>query len=161
MMSGPLRHMLGISWLLLAAIGCGTGHESGITSDMIHFDAGTAEGDVKRPVLVLSDTVWHIGTIAEGTRLDHDIQVTNAGDAPLVLADVSASCGCTIARDWPKAPLAPGASATIRVTYDSRGRSGDIDTEVAVVANTYPSTTKMKLVGRVLGPNDTQVILNP
>lgn len=158
MMVRRFRHIAGVAFLLLAAVGCDSRNDGAITSDMIHFDAGNDDG--KRPELVLSDTIWRIGTIAEGTRLEHAFEVTNAGDAPLVLADVSASCGCTIARDWPKSPLAPGAHATIRVAYDSRGRAGEIDSEVAVVANTYPSTTKLKLIGRVLGPDDTQVILN-
>lgn len=157
MMTGRFGHIVGLAWMMAAFWGCGPSDNQAITSDMIHFDA---DGEGKRPILEMSDTVWRLGAIAEGTILEHTFSVTNAGDAPLVLADVSASCGCTIARDWPKSPLAPGASASIRVSYDSRGRSGEIDSEIAVVANTYPSTTKMKLVGRVLGPNDTQVILN-
>ena len=139
-------------WGLLTA-GCGDEPSGEITSDMIHF------GDGKQPVIAFEALEWQIGNIAEGTTLNHTFAFSNTGNAPLVIADVSGSCGCTVARDWPRSPLAPGANAEIQVTYNSRGREGNIDSEIAVVANTYPSTTTLKLTGRVLGPDDTNVTL--
>lgn len=141
---------LGLGFLV---IGCGDKNSGEITSDMIHF------GDGKQPGIEFEEMEWQIGNIAEGTVLNHTFAFSNTGNAPLVIADVSGSCGCTVARDWPRTPIAPGEKAKIQVTYNSRGREGEIDSEIAVVANTYPSTTKLKLTGRVLGPEDTNVTL--
>lgn len=139
--------------LAVVMAGCDNKNSGEITADMIHF------GDGKQPGIAFEELEWEVGNIAEGTVLDHTFSFSNTGNAPLVIADVSGSCGCTVARDWPRNPIAPGENAEIQVTYNSRGREGDIDSEIAVVANTYPSTTKLKLTGRVLGPEDTNVTL--
>lgn len=147
------NRFLTVAGLVFIGLGCGDENASEITAEMIHF------GDGKQPGIEFEELEWQVGTIAEGTVLNHTFSFSNTGNAPLVLADVSGSCGCTVARDWPRNPIAPGENAEIQVTYNSRGREGDIDSEIAVVANTYPSTTKLKLTGRVLGPEDTNVTL--
>ena len=43
--------------------------------------------------------------------------------APLIISDAKGSCGCTVL-DHPKEPIAPGATASIDVTFDSKGRIG-------------------------------------
>ncbi|MGB1075044.1 MAG: DUF1573 domain-containing protein [Flavobacteriales bacterium] len=124
---------------------------------MIHFDA-INPSDAQRPEAFFPDPTWDLGTVAEGSTFDHFFVMKNTGNAPLVLADVSATCGCTVARNWPKTPIAPGEEIEIELTYDSRGRQGEIDSKVLVVANTYPSTTQLQLIGRVIGPEENHVI---
>ena len=42
---------------------------------------------------------------------------TNIGDAPLVIHQAVASCGCTVP-EYTKEPIQPGKKGTIKVTYN-------------------------------------------
>lgn len=58
------------------------------------------------------------GEIKQGKPVSVEFSFTNTGDKPLLIADVVPSCGCT-ASDYPKEPVAPGKSSTIKVTYNA------------------------------------------
>ena len=45
----------------------------------------------------------------------------NTGDAPLVIHQAIASCGCAVP-DYPKTPIKPGESGKITVTYNGAGK---------------------------------------
>ena len=49
------------------------------------------------------------------------LQLTNVGDAPLVIHQAIASCGCTVPT-YTKSPIAPGETGTIDVTYNGKGK---------------------------------------
>ena len=46
---------------------------------------------------------------------------TNIGDAPLVIHQAVASCGCTVP-EYTKEPIQPGKKGTIKVTYNGTGK---------------------------------------
>ncbi|MDR0891862.1 MAG: DUF1573 domain-containing protein [Mediterranea sp.] len=46
---------------------------------------------------------------------------TNIGDAPLVIHQAVASCGCTVP-EYTKEPVMPGKTGTIKVTYNGTGK---------------------------------------
>lgn len=58
------------------------------------------------------------GEIPQGKPVSVEFEFTNAGDAPLLIADVATSCGCT-ASDYSKEPIAQGKSSKIKVTYNA------------------------------------------
>jgi len=58
------------------------------------------------------------GEIPQGKPVSVEFAFTNTGDAPLLIADVATSCGCT-ASDYSKEPIASGASSKIKVTYNA------------------------------------------
>jgi hypothetical protein len=65
-----------------------------------------------------------------------EFKVTNTGNRPLILSDVSASCGCTMPQK-PEGPIAPGESDVIKVTFKSKpGQENEIKKTVTVTANT-------------------------
>lgn len=45
---------------------------------------------------------------------------TNVGDAPLIINQAVASCGCTVPT-YTKKPVAPGQTGTISVSYNGKG----------------------------------------
>ena len=47
--------------------------------------------------------------------------ITNSGDAPLVIHQAVASCGCTVP-EYTKEPIQPGKKGTIKVTYNGTGK---------------------------------------
>lgn len=66
----------------------------------------------------LKETSFDFGRIPQGKPVTHIFKVANTGTAPLVLEDVQASCGCTTP-EWSKDPIAPGATAEIKVGYNA------------------------------------------
>ena len=104
------------------------------------------------PKMEFTYTHLDLGTIVQGTKLDSMYEFKNSGGAPLVISEVRGSCGCTVSKDWPKEPVRPGATASIRVSFDSEGRTGRQDKTVTVVANTVPPSTVLTLTTEVVGP---------
>lgn len=46
---------------------------------------------------------------------------TNTGDAPLVIHQAIASCGCTVP-EFTEEPVLPGKTGIVKVTYDGTGK---------------------------------------
>lgn len=68
---------------------------------------------------------------------------TNKGTAPLIINQAFASCGCTIPT-FTKAPIKPGETGTIEVTYNGEGRyAGTFKKTITVRSN---SAAKKDLV---------------
>ncbi|MFR8552931.1 MAG: DUF1573 domain-containing protein [Bacteroides cellulosilyticus] len=46
---------------------------------------------------------------------------TNVGDAPLVIHQAVASCGCTVP-EYTQEPVLPGKTGTVKITYNGTGK---------------------------------------
>ena len=95
-----------------------------------------------------SDTVDY-GTIAKGSDGVRVFEFTNTGDAPLIITDVKSSCGCTVPKK-PDGPIAPGASSSIEVKYDTN-RVGPIRKTITVSSNASEPMVALKIKGEVQG----------
>lgn len=93
-----------------------------------------------------SDTVDY-GEVAKGADGVRVFEFTNTGDAPLIVTDVKSSCGCTVPKK-PDGPIAPGASSTIQVKYDTN-RVGPIRKTVTVYSNADEPIKALKIKGEV------------
>lgn len=88
------------------------------------------------------------GTIVAGADGKRVFEFTNTGKAPLVISNVSSSCGCTVP-SWTKDPVAPGAKGTIEVVYDTK-RVGPIRKSITVVSNAKDNEQKtLRIKGTV------------
>jgi hypothetical protein len=90
------------------------------------------------------------GIIDEGEIVKHAFKFTNTGKEPLVISNCKGSCGCTVPT-WPKEPIAPGATAEIKVEFNSKGKPGPQSKRVTVTANTNPTETFLEVAGEVKG----------
>lgn len=100
-----------------------------------------------------ANNTFKFGTIKEGEKVRHKFKFKNSGTKPLSIADAKASCGCTVPQ-WPKEPIAPGATSTIDVEFDSKGKVGSQTKTVTVTANTNPAQTILTISGEVIAdPN--------
>jgi hypothetical protein len=88
------------------------------------------------------------GKIAKGSDGVRVFEFTNTGDKPLIITDVKSSCGCTVPKK-PDGPVAPGASSTIQVKYDTN-RVGPIRKTVTVYSNAEEAIKALKIKGEVL-----------
>mgnify|MGYP001078726148 FL=1 len=105
----------------------------------------------QEPAITFEDTSHDFGTIAEdGGNVTHEFKFTNTGDAPLMIVNASASCGCT-RPSYPKKPVAPGKTDKIKVTYVPVGRPGEFVKTVTVKTNVKKQKTiKLKIKGTVV-----------
>ena len=74
----------------------------------------------------------------------------NTGDEPLIISNAKGSCGCTVP-EWPKEPIAPGASGSIRVKYDTN-RPGPINKNVTITSNAINEPNKVIRIKGEVGP---------
>lgn len=101
------------------------------------------------PVMKFTESEFDFGDIKPDSKVRHTFTFTNTGKSPLLIEDATASCGCTTP-SWTKEPVAPGAQGTLEVQFDSRGKQGIINKQVAVRANTQPNITTIAIKGNVL-----------
>ncbi len=95
-----------------------------------------------------SETVDY-GDIEKGSDGVRVFTFTNTGTAPLIISNVSSSCGCTIPKK-PEDPILPGATGEIQVKYDTN-RVGPIRKAITVTSNADIPTKVLKIKGEVKG----------
>ncbi len=99
-----------------------------------------------------TEMVYDFGEVVEGEHVKYAFKFKNTGSEPLIISDAKGSCGCTVP-DWPREPVAPGASSEIRVEFDSKGKGSDDGQKqtkkVTVTANTNPPQTYLTITGVV------------
>ena len=100
--------------------------------------------------MTFTETEFDFGTVAEGEKVKHVYKFKNSGSEPLVLSNAAGSCGCTVPQ-WPREPIAPGATGEILVEFNSQGKPGDRNQKVTITANTNPAQTILSLKGVVTG----------
>ncbi len=100
------------------------------------------------PVMTFTESEFNFGDIAADSKVRHTFTFTNTGRSPLLIADATASCGCTTP-SWTKEPVAPGAQGKMEVEFDSHGKQGIVNKTVAVRANTQPSVTTLVIKGNI------------
>ena len=145
--------------LLLGTASCRITDHSEKDADAITADAlkipesGFNNGDTAAlPSIAFDSTEKSFGRVSQGALVEKTCSFTNAGGSDLLITDVRGTCGCTVGKDWPKAPVRPGQGGTITVTFDSEGRSGAQDKTITVTANTRPPTSVLLLKGEVVAP---------
>ncbi|MDX1272444.1 DUF1573 domain-containing protein [Bizionia paragorgiae] len=98
----------------------------------------------KYPVLTFDKSEHDFGELISGTNVETVFNYTNTGDAPLVITDIKSTCGCTVPRDWSKAPLAPGESGSFTVKFNGKG-TNKVSKAVTVTANTEKGREVVKI----------------
>jgi hypothetical protein len=91
---------------------------------------------------------FDFGTIDEGKVIEHVFSFVNNGQAPLVISNITASCGCT-SPEWTKTPVKPGETGFVKVEFNSAGKTGAQAPTVTIQANTNPNVTRLRLKGDV------------
>ena len=91
---------------------------------------------------------YDFGTFSENDPVHKTtFTFTNVGNAPLVINQVIASCGCTIPR-YDKRPIAPGQKGSIEVTYNGTGKfTGHFKKSITVRTNGKNEMTRLYIEG--------------
>jgi hypothetical protein len=104
------------------------------------------------PILTWNEEIYDFGTAIEGDVVTKDFYFTNTGTAPLLILNATSTCGCTVP-EWPKTPVPPDSTASIRVKFNTLNKPGAQSKEVTIFANTYPNTSKVTIKGKVDSTN--------
>lgn len=105
------------------------------------------------PVIQFDKTLHDFGRVLAGEKISYSFKFRNTGKSDLLIAKVSASCGCTVP-EWPKTPIAPGEEGYITVTFNTSGRKGVQHKSITVLANTNPNTTVLNIKAEVYQPEN-------
>lgn len=141
--------------IVILSVNATTGFaQNAVTTKPATASAATATASFKE-----KDNTYDFGTIPQGTPVTHVFTVTNTGKAPLVLSAVNPSCGCT-SPEWPKEPIAPGASAPIKVTYNAAA-VGTFTKNVTVVSNAGNAQAVLYIKGEVKAPATNAAVPAP
>lgn len=95
----------------------------------------TPPADSKYPVMTFNKKEHDFGVINEGAKVETTFTFTNTGEADLIIANASGSCGCTVP-EFPKEPIKPGKTGKMKVSFDSNGKPGMQQKSVNITANT-------------------------
>ena len=85
--------------------------------------------------------------------------VKNDGDKPLVISNVTTSCGCTEA-DWTKDPIAPGAKGVVTTTFDAKAL-GHFYKDIGVYCNASDRPIYLMISGEVSADPKNYTLTHP
>ena len=92
--------------------------------------------------------VFDFGTILQGEQVGTTFTFKNVGKADLIIQKVETSCGCTVP-EYDRSPVAPGATGTIRVRFDSDNKEGAQYKTIKVKSNSKDNIFELVLKGNV------------
>jgi hypothetical protein len=102
-----------------------------IEEDFSHL---SAEELAKAPVASFSEKAYDFGEMKQGEKKEHTFTLKNDGKSELIIRNIRSSCGCTAVAPSKKV-IAPGESAPVKVTFDSRGKRGRQSKSITVITN--------------------------
>ena len=137
--------LLGLSAICFVAfVSCKEDATSKIKEENVAEAAKRDANSTKFPVLEFDKTEHDFGELEARKNVETVFNYKNTGDAPLVITNISSSCGCTIPKDWSREPLAPGETGNFTVKFNGSG-SGNVSKTVTVTANTENGAERVKI----------------
>lgn len=114
-------------------------------------NSSSAKDEVKSenagPDIKFEEKVHDYGVIEYGANGICEFKFENTGDQPLILHNVTSSCGCTVP-EWPKEPIDKGEKGVIKVKYNTK-RAGSFQKSVSVYSNSPNSPLVLRIKGTV------------
>ena len=77
---------------------------------------------------------YDFGDLLRGPAAPHKFEFTNTGNQPMIIQDVTPSCGCTNV-DWIKSPVLPGQKGWIQLSLKTEEQKGVFNKEVYIRSN--------------------------
>lgn len=95
------------------------------------------------------DTKLKLPKTEEGKVLEFEYTFENKGDAPLIISKIEVACTCT-KFTYPTLPVKPGESGTIKVTFDSEGKTGWQYRDLIVYSNAKKNPEKLRFIVEII-----------
>lgn len=106
-------------------------------------------GSEKPTEMTFAEKSHDFGTIKQGDKVAHIFTFKNTGDHDLIISRAVGSCGCTVP-EYPKEPIAPGKSGTMKVSFNSTGKSGQQHKTVTITANVPNYAEVLEITANVI-----------
>jgi len=113
--------------------------------------------DENAPVFKFDTKVVNYGEIARNSDGVRVLKFTNVGKSPLIITNVTGSCGCTVPTS-PKEPIMPGKEGEIGIKY-ATNRIGPFSKTVTITSNASQPSVVISVKGKVLNDQDSEVLL--
>ena len=132
-----MRKLLALSFLCMLGLGSAAAQ-----------NAGEQKTDVKEARIVFDKTTQDLGTFSEDDPVVKcTFTFTNEGNAPLVIHQAIASCGCAVPT-YTRMPVKPGESGQMEVTYNGNGKlPGRFKKSITVRTNASEPMVKLYITG--------------
>jgi len=137
---------------LIVLISC-SGDRSQVPANVVNIP-NSASGDQnldRLPVMEFVKLEHDFGKVIQGEVVSYAFKFKNTGNADLVIANISATCGCTAGK-YPKLPVKPGEEEFIEISFNSSGKEGFQNKTLDIAANTQPSITTITVKAMVFLP---------
>ncbi len=102
----------------------------------------TALGFGQAAVFYAPEKTHKFPTTVEGPVLEHYFVITNTGKSPLIITEAKVSCPCTKVT-FPDT-LAPGATDSILVTFETKGTFYQQDRKIILFTNTKKGVEQLR-----------------
>ncbi len=105
-------------------------------------------GGKKQAQIKFDKTTHNFGKFSESSpKVSCEFTYTNVGEAPLIINQAVASCGCTVP-EYTKTPVQPGQKGKIKVTYNGAGRfPGHFKKSITIRTNGAVEMTRLYIEG--------------
>lgn len=102
----------------------------------------------KQAKIKFDKTTHNFGKFSESSpKVSCVFTYTNIGEAPLIINQAVASCGCTVP-EYTKSPVMPGQKGQIKVTYNGAGRfPGHFKKSITIRTNGAVEMTRLYIEG--------------
>ncbi len=102
----------------------------------------------QKGVMKFKEETHNFGKIEQGKPVTQEFVFTNVGTEPIIISNVSASCGCTTP-SYTKAPVLPGKTGSVKATYNAAAM-GAFNKSITVFSNAESPTLTLFLKGEVV-----------
>lgn len=114
-----------------------------------------ASGAAAQPQTTWLERLHDFGVFMEKDgKVTCQMRVVNTGTEPLLIVKAQAGCGCT-GINYPEAPIQPGDTAAVSITYNPSGRPGQFTKQALIFTNTDTKRTILEITGNVIPTDKT------
>jgi hypothetical protein len=150
----PLKNLLLVTLVFLISQGIFAQPKTTATAPATNTQTQPVSDNPNAPKIEFEKETIDYGTIEHKSDGNREFVFKNTGKEPLIITNCKGSCGCTVPT-WPKEPIAPGATASIKVKY-ATDRVGPFTKTVTVTSNASTPTKTLKITGKVLPDPNAQ-----
>jgi Protein of unknown function (DUF1573) len=137
-----------ISFILVALATSNCGHGKGKEP----ADSTSKTKGSGKSVIIFRDYQHDFGKVAEGEKISYTFTFDNEGTDNLIISSATTTCGCTVP-EYDSKPIKPGASGTLKVVFDTSGRSGMQTKTITVNSNASKPVVLIKITAEVVTNN--------
>ena len=139
-----MKHLIYIVAAMLMVAACTSAPKGNQTAEQQQ----STDSIVKKGSFKFDTTVFNFGTILEGEQVSTEFSYLNTGKVDIIISKIETSCGCTVP-EYDKDPVKPGNRGSIRVRFDSNGKSGTQYKTIRIFSNSEEDIFELVITGEV------------